>query len=47
MASQKDTKCRLLIKTRSMNDPLIEVHFHNKDEMRQWYQRLCVMFDLR
>ena len=47
MASQKDTKCRLLIKTTSMSNPIIEVRFHNKDEMTNWYQRLCVMFDLR
>lgn len=47
MASQKDTKCRLLIKTTSMSNPIVEVRFHNKDEMTQWYQRICVMFDLR
>ncbi|RFB72946.1 MULTISPECIES: hypothetical protein [unclassified Herbaspirillum] len=47
MASQKDIRCRLLIKTLSMSNPIIEVRFHNKNEMSEWYQRLCVMFDLR
>ncbi|EOA06889.1 hypothetical protein HFRIS_001215 [Herbaspirillum frisingense GSF30] len=47
MIRQKDTHNRLFIKTRSMTDPRVEVRFHSKEEMDNWYQRLSVMFNLR
>jgi len=47
MVRQKNTHNRLFVKTRSMTDPRIEVRFHSKEEMENWYQRLSVMFNLR
>ena len=42
----KDKHCKLIIHTRSIEQPLLTVPFGNKSEMDEWYSRLGVFCNL-
>ena len=46
MGFHKDKQCKLILHTKSMDQPIQVIGFHNKNDMDLWYSRLSLFFNL-